>query len=388
MGSTGAVTGKHLHFILNTDAGTFTGGTLNPELYLVENVCGCGVVCPGEGSGHSDIFKAAYDNAGGQSVLGCSQNGAHWAGGIVNGTDYNLVLQDFLKDGVWNVIIHDEPNLTQQAYVLLDDFRETYFNIENWWMTLGAPLNNEDDAATSPQGTTGRWQQFESGQIYSSHFGTFATYGKVYNFYYHYNEGGTHSNLGFPTGPMLPLTNATTQTFEGGAAVYCPNQGACTKVIGTFCIPPTPTPPQGSLYRKVHGLAAMLFEPCDTDTTTPTQGTAQLSATAVNAFVPKVEVNDTGGIRWVHMHIRPQGGDFEAIPMTLSNGMWEVNYNTNAYANGQVLEYLFWASDMTGNAVQISGLNSVTVQNDHTAPTLISINVPTSADASFPMSVS
>ncbi len=379
--------------IYNCQPITPISGSTHPAediAYHHELQAGCGVVYAGyrPDGPFSDIIRAAFDYIEGEATLGCSQNPVHTAGEIIGGIDYNLVLQDFVKDGVWNVIIHDEPSNATQAFVILDDFREAYFAVDHWYVNLGAPLNNEGDAATSPQGTTGHWQQFESGQIYSSHFGTFTTYGKVYNFYYHYKEGGTHSDLGFPTSKLRNINNNQLQNFEGGA-VYCPEIGGCRKVDQPFCIPGGGGGGSvGSLLRKVNGLALLQFEPCDLDTTPPTLGATQLPATAVNVFVPKVVVNDAGGIRWVHMHIRPQGGNFEAIPMTLSNGMWKVSYDTNAYANGQVLEYLFWASDMTGNAVQISGLNSVTVQNDHVAPTLISINVPTSADASLPVSVS
>ena len=228
---------------------------------------GCGVVYPGYDSSHQQKFQDAFDAGGGEVVVGCSTNKTHWAG---EGGDA-LVLQDF-TGGInsQSAVIHDEYAGASNAYVVHGDVLGEYFNTNNWWQTLGAPVgseanfeqpfefgaiyskvtyalsvygnhkakydaaggpqgvlgypaNNQDEAEQSSQGTDGTWQQFDNGQIYhSNQYGTFETHGPIFNFYNNYEDGGTRSSLGFPVSDVLDVpanqygTSGKQQWFEGG----------------------------------------------------------------------------------------------------------------------------------------------------------------------------
>ncbi|KPV54045.1 hypothetical protein SE17_06115 [Kouleothrix aurantiaca] len=90
--------------------------------------------------------------------------------------------------------------------------------------------------------------------------------------------------------------------------------------------------------------------------------------------------DNASSINWVQFHYRLPGGGFTGVSMSLVNGMWETTLNTLGYSNGQVIEYLFWAQDSAGNAAQISGLYSATVQNDQAIPTISAIDLPPGVD--------
>lgn len=86
---------------------------------------------------------------------------------------------------------------------------------------MGLPLRNAEDAAKSPQGTTGTWQLFERGRIYESSKGTFAVFGKISEKYETVQSEngltGTRGSYGFPTSAIYPTYNGYCQDFQGGS---------------------------------------------------------------------------------------------------------------------------------------------------------------------------
>jgi peptidoglycan/xylan/chitin deacetylase (PgdA/CDA1 family) len=359
---------------------------------------GCGVVYPGYNSSQYPKWKAAFDAGGGETGVGCSQNATHFAGEVVNGTDYRLVLQDFVNNGDLNVIILDEVDGAQTAYRVVGDIHDAYFAVDNWWMKLGAPTNNESAAAQSPQGTNGVWQRFEDGNVYSSPKGAFAVYGIYHDFHDSYGNGGTRSPLGFPRSRVYSYNNSTFQYFEGGV-INCNGQGSCSAVLGDFCSVAMSGAPNGgvlaAIFDTLTGVSVAHAQTnCDPnsnpDTIPPHLGTTQLPEKAVNAFKPRVQVFDNASnISWVQFHYKVPGGNFTAVNMSQvgTTDVWETNLNTLGYSNGQVIEYLFWAQDTAGNAAQISGLYSVPVQNDQAIPTIAAIDLPPGVDNTLAVNV-
>lgn len=414
-GNSGELTdGPHLHFSIHqwvgnsknqvnitdlpgiTWATSCTGTGVGPAA-PIPTPNACGQYWVGEGADatwENEFIEAfvAFNNAhGGGNAIGCTQNATHWAGEEdYNNNDYRLVLQDFVKDGDWNVIIGDQLDNASNAYVLVGGIRDVYFAVNNWWMTLGSPTSNESAAGQSPQGTNGVYQNFESGQIYSSPKGTFATYGYIVGHYNSYGSGGTWSALGFPTSTVYSFSGGTFQYFEGGKIV-CTGSGSCTATLGDTCsLAMSGSGPSGitlaSVFDSITGVSiAHAQTSCDPnndpDTLPPHLGTTQLPGTAINSFKPRIQVLDNASsISWVQFHYKVPGGNFTAVNMSLVNGMWETTLNTLGYNNGQVLEYLFWAQDSAGNAAQISGLYQVPVQNDQAIPTISAIDLPSGVD--------
>lgn len=363
----------------------------------------CGSHWIGETAANEQKFQEAYYTfnraRGWGNSIGCSQNATHNAGETDNGVNYTLRLQDFVKDNDWNVIIHDQVDNAAQAFVLVGNIRDEYFAVNNWWKTLGAPVSDEHGTTTSTYGTSGVVQDFESGQIYSSsNKGTFASYGRVWLFYYNYQNGSrTGSSLGFPIAPVSFAPGVAYQRFEGGT-VICGDGQDCIALANQFCnTGQTASMPSGltfaAVFDRVTGISvAHAQSGCDPntnpDTIPPSLGVTQLPGTAVNSFKPRVQVTDNASsISWVQFHYKVPGGNFTAVNMSLVNGMWETSLNTLGYNNGQVIEYLFWAQDSAGNAAQISGLYQTTVQNDQAIPTLSVIDLPPAVDNTLAVNV-
>lgn len=101
---------------------------------------------------------------------------------------------------------------------------------------LGFPVDrDEEDAATSPFGTTGRAATFEGGHVHSSRHGTFRTHGVVLNTYL--ATGGSGGVYGFP----VEAQNGDSQRFEGGVipagfTLTSPNGGETWDVGSTQTI--------------------------------------------------------------------------------------------------------------------------------------------------------
>lgn len=340
------------------------------------------------------LYNLKQDN-GAQATppnsVGCPQNVTHNAGETVGGVNYTLRIQDFVKDGDWNAIILDEVSNANTAYLLMGDVRDEYFAVHNWWMTLGAPINNAYTAAVSVQGTPGLVQDFERGQIYKGDsLGTFATYGDIHTFYYNYAGGGTHSPLGFPTTHQQAYNDGSAIQFFEGGGIYCTN-GQCQLVdVGTCPVNAIPesvltTKTEGSLLKSQHTPTTL----CEVDTVPPVLGATNLPGTAVNSFTPKIVVNDyNSGVAWVKMYMRPTGGSYTAYNMNNVDGWWQTTINTLSYSNGQMLDYYFQASDNDGNIAQISGVYQTPVQNDQQKPTISVIDLPPAVDNNLSVNVS
>lgn len=104
------------------------------------------------------------------------------------------------------------------------------------------------------------------------------------------------------------------------------------------------------------------------DTNPPSCGFGDTPATAHWDMVIPVEItDDLSGVAGANLHVRPQGGEFIAVPMhSVGGDMWEATVNVLSYPHGTVLEYLAHAWDYAGNSQQITGVENTTV--DHEAP--------------------
>ncbi len=106
---------------------------------------------------------------------------------------------------------------------------------------LGCPINQQTDAPTSPQGSIGRWIQFEKGdggyliENTGSDSGQrlpLPVEGKAVEvtgcmFMLYSSLGGTKSWLGFPTGDGRMTTNGARQDFEGGHILWDAKTSQC-----------------------------------------------------------------------------------------------------------------------------------------------------------------
>lgn len=93
-----------------------------------------------------------------------------------------------------------------------------YSEFPNVCLKIGLPISNIATAATSPQGTTGEYQQFEFGTLYSSSKGTWMVYGEMEKLYETESTGGTGGRYGFVVGEQYfdEIKRADCQDFEGG----------------------------------------------------------------------------------------------------------------------------------------------------------------------------
>lgn len=106
---------------------------------------------------------------------------------------------------------------------------------------LGYPLNSESEAGRSPQGTSGRWAQFQPGpaggtpayiivatsgpQAGTAHW----VHGCVYNLYS--SQGSTGGALGFPLSDEYDIPGGIRADFEGGAVQWDSAADRCTANI-------------------------------------------------------------------------------------------------------------------------------------------------------------
>ncbi|MGI8554422.1 MAG: LGFP repeat-containing protein [Dehalococcoidia bacterium] len=103
------------------------------------------------------------------------------------------------------------------AHATWGGIAECYERLHGIGSPLGFPTTDEQQAARSPQGTEGYYQQFENGAICRSEkYGAQALIGPLAKRYL--DLGGTRSELGFPIGDANGPTPArdSSQQFEGG----------------------------------------------------------------------------------------------------------------------------------------------------------------------------
>lgn len=79
---------------------------------------------------------------------------------------------------------------------------------------LGLPTSDEQEAARSPQGTTGRYSRFQTGLVNYSRWGTFVLFGSIGAKYASLGYSGSY--LGFPTSEEYNFNGGKRQNFEGG----------------------------------------------------------------------------------------------------------------------------------------------------------------------------
>ena len=243
----------------------------------------CSTLAVGANSSSQQSFIDAYNRNGGNSPVGCPINTVHgWFNGQAQdfmggaGGKGALMKPDgssfaaWIHGAIWNYYeIHGGPNNTfwdgsKLGYPTSDETRganssasnsETSYNVfENgtinfygtgaragqsyivrgailsqWGRAcspqcyeagpLGMPTGEEGAAAQSPFGTTGRYQDFEAGQIYWHASGP-----KINNTYYvqfgiaskYRTFGGSGSALGFPTSNEYAWQGGARNDFEGG----------------------------------------------------------------------------------------------------------------------------------------------------------------------------
>jgi alkaline phosphatase D len=88
---------------------------------------------------------------------------------------------------------------------------------------LGEALTNKH----STQGTTGSWQQFQYGYVFTNGGVAYAIYGRILDYWA--NAGWSQSWLGFPTSdPYTTATGATEQAFEHGYVTFNASTGIIT----------------------------------------------------------------------------------------------------------------------------------------------------------------
>jgi LGFP repeat len=106
---------------------------------------------------------------------------------------------------------------------------------------LGCPINQQSDTPTSPQGSVGRWIQFEKGDggYLIENTGSDAekrlplpVEGKAVEvtgciFMLYSSLGGTKSSLGFPLGDGRETTTGARQDFEGGHILWDSKTSEC-----------------------------------------------------------------------------------------------------------------------------------------------------------------
>ena len=103
---------------------------------------------------------------------------------------------------------------------------------------LGCPINQQTEAPTSPQGSVGRWIQFDKGDggYLIEHTGSDSSLlpveGKAVEvtgcMYMLYSSlGGTKSWLGFPVGDGRETPTGARQSFEGGYILWDSKTSEC-----------------------------------------------------------------------------------------------------------------------------------------------------------------
>ena len=99
--------------------------------------------------------------------------------------------------------------------------------------SLGCPIMNESEAARSPQGTTGRFTEFNKGDggyiIWhgaGTHKGTSFVMGGCF-FMLYKQVGGTGSFLGFPVNEAYGTSGGSRQDFEGGYMLWDSQTSVC-----------------------------------------------------------------------------------------------------------------------------------------------------------------
>ena len=235
-----------------------------------------------DGGTDQQTFVAAYTRNGGKSPVGCPLNAVHsWYNGRIqdfnggSGGKGALMKANgradafWIHGGIWNYYeIHGGPNDTfwdgsKLGYPISDELRganssasnsETSYSVlENgtinfygtgarsgqayvvrgailtqWGRAcsaqcyeagpLGMPTGEEVAAPQSPFGTTGRYQDFETGQIYWHATGPRQnnTYYVQYGIASKYKSLGSGSALGFPTSNEYSWLGKARSDFEGG----------------------------------------------------------------------------------------------------------------------------------------------------------------------------
>ena len=156
--------------------------------------------------------------------------------------DYNFVMNSVGDVNTQYANIMYNPN-NGQSYVLRGDIRLAYWN-KNGCDLLKYPTSEELTAAVSPQGTRGKYQNFDRGQIYSSSKGTYLVVDKIWKLYD--LVGGTRSSYGFPVSDMFNQNGVRCQRFENGTlcedvateflSIYSVSKGrSATSSIYNFC---------------------------------------------------------------------------------------------------------------------------------------------------------
>jgi hypothetical protein len=185
---------------------TYGGITFNIDSNIADGpVVGRGSVCQfnvGQGASGSEqtAFKTAYDEAGGQSVLGCADSEIRNDGFTsFKGTKGPFQL---FGSGTSAIQYHSNGSKVGQAFAVInplyDKWRNLKFGSDN---PVGYPIGNISGASTSKWGTQLRFQQFEGGAL--EYILSGANAGKVFEvhgaIYSKWGEKGyANSELGAP----------------------------------------------------------------------------------------------------------------------------------------------------------------------------------------------
>ena len=163
------------------------------------------------------LFINAYNKNGGSSLLGNPATIVHEA--------FGFQVQDFPgASGIPGGVIMYNP-IKKNAYYIHGAIWNMYYNYPDK-AQLGPVAEDEQEAAKSPQGTTGRYTKFQTGTIHwisnenNENIGhpqrgqAFVTYGKLDELYT--NLHGTYSDLGFPLMNQLDRSGHGYCDFEAG----------------------------------------------------------------------------------------------------------------------------------------------------------------------------
>ncbi|MBI3926651.1 MAG: fibronectin type III domain-containing protein [Armatimonadetes bacterium] len=209
-----------------------TGGTTGPHGFPVGDPCtvadnvlqqdfegGRISVLPGNAPGwvgwnssERNHFAECWDRNGRENDVGNALGPTRWWG-----TVRPVVLQEFDggSRGLPVGIIDNEGIPHSTAYCLFGAIWQKYLAIGGPDSPLGRPLSDTWYEGPSPQGTSGRVQDFDGpGEIYKSGRGIFMTYGVIFQ---KYNaQGRSLGPLGFPTSDPYLENGVLKQNFEGG----------------------------------------------------------------------------------------------------------------------------------------------------------------------------
>jgi len=173
-----------------------------------------------------------YNSFGGSSVFGATLPSNYTTPSGVASTNTAYKAVEFARGGIYEY--------SRGVFVVYGAIYTKYRSLGGPKHYLGLPITNEGDATKSPQGTTGRFSQFERGTInwLKEKNVTYLVQGAIYQKYVSLGYSG--SQLGFPLSDEYSYQGGARSDFEGGSITWTSQTGAQVAYKATPAGPPFP----------------------------------------------------------------------------------------------------------------------------------------------------